>query len=282
MTNPTPPFGPLVDGDWLASHFAEDNLRVIDFRWDLQAGSLRDQYLEGHIPGAAFVPLEAVTGSDGPGRHPLPSARAFQVAMRAAGISGDSRVVVYDAAGGFSAARLWWLLRHFGHAAAAVLDGGISAWRASLEQGEVAVRPGQFTAAEAGEDVVDSQSVAGRAAGQPLLDARLGERFRGEVEPVDARAGHVPGARSLPWNANLAPDRRFLPPSELRHLYEAAGVGPGSKPIVYCGSGVTACVDILAMAVAGIPDALLYEGSWSDWSAQRDLPIATGEEPDRG
>ena len=252
---------------------------MIDFRWELQAGSRRDLYISGHIPGAAFVSLEDVTGHDGPGRHPLPSAETFGAAMRRAGVSHDSVVVTYDASGGFSAARLWWLLGHFGHDQVAVLDGGLPAWEGPIEVGEVAVSPGDFEPALRGGGVVDRERVAMRAGGEVLIDARVAERYRGEVEPIDARAGHVPGALNLPWSENHEADLRFRSPAALRQRYEELGVRAGRPAIVYCGSGVSACVDLLALEVAGLGPGLLYEGSWGDWSAEPGLPMETGDDP---
>lgn len=272
-------FGPLVDARWLAANLASPGMRIIDFRWELGRGSRHDLYLSGHLPGAVFVPLESVTGETGPGRHPLPAAAVFGAAMRSAGVDVDSRVVVYDASGGFSAARLWWLLQHFGHHAVAVLDGGLPAWRGPLDSGEVDVQPGNFRALEGRDDVVDATRAARLRDDDVLLDARVAERYRGDVEPVDPRAGHVPGAVNVPWGANLRADQRFLDPGALRALYEAAGVRAGRNTIVYCGSGITACVDLLGLAVAGHAPGLLYEGSWSDWSTRPELPLATGEAP---
>ena len=271
--------GPLVSGHWLATNLARPGMRVIDFRWELQAGSRRDQYLAGHIPGAVFVSLEDVTGSGGPGRHPLPTPDVFARAMRAAGLRASSTVVVYDATGGGSAARLWWLLRHFGHQQVAVLDGGIGAWEGPLERGEVTVDGGDFQALPAMGDIVDRGQVAGRAPGAVLIDARAAERYRGDMEPIDPRAGHVPGAVNVPWSDNLGTDQRFLDAAALRRQYQALGVQPGADTIVYCGSGVTACVGLLGLAVAGLDGGLLYEGSWSDWSAQPGLPLASGDQP---
>jgi thiosulfate/3-mercaptopyruvate sulfurtransferase len=276
-------FGPLVTAGWLAAHQRDGDLRVIDFRWELVAGSRRDLYLQGHIPGAAFVDLDDVTGHDGPGRHPLPAPRALGEAMRRAGVNRDSRVVVYDAMGGFSAARLRWLLRHFGHASAAVLDGGIQAWRGPLESGELVPAAGDFEpSAKPLNDVLDHSAVAGLGAGAVLLDARVAERYRGDVEPIDARPGHIPGARNLPWRANLGDDLRFLPADQLRATYAALGVKPGSKVVAYCGSGVSACVDLLALEVAGLEPGALYEGSWGDWAGRPGLPAARGEDAGGG
>ena len=273
-------FGPLVDARWLHEHVDDMDLRVIDFRWYLIASRFgRDEYLKGHIPGAVFVDLGDVTGSrdeGNQGRHPLPTPQHFEHAMRGAGVGSATQVVVYDDAGGSVAARLWFLLEWFGHRAQAVLDGGLAAWHGPLETTAPAVAPGDFRAKQPDSTrVVDFRGVEGLR-GVVLLDARAGGRYRGEAEPVDPKAGHVPGARSAPWSDNLGPEGRFRPPKELRHRYTELGAEGGA--VVYCGSGVNACHDLLALRLAGIDDVRLYAGSWSDWS-NRDLPVATGAEP---
>jgi thiosulfate/3-mercaptopyruvate sulfurtransferase len=276
----TEAFGPLVSPEWLAEHIADANLRVIDFRWYLDGRDGRRAYLEGHIPTAVFVEMADVSGETGPGRHPLPSADRFTAAMRAAGVSSGTRVVVYDDTSGSTAARLWWLLRHFGHAAVAVLDGGLQAWPGNLDTTAAVDRPGDFSPSsplDAG--VLDHRAVQGRDPATVLIDARVGERYRGEVEPVDSRAGHIPGAISVPWKSNIGPDGRLLPPDELRERYAAVGAHDGSQVVAYCGSGVNACHDLLAMELAGLTGGRLYEGSWSDWSSRAELPGATGPEP---
>lgn len=269
--------GPLVDAAWLAEHAPDPDLRVIDFRWYLDGRRGRDAYAAGHVPGAVFVDLEEVTGETGPGRHPLPSAEQFAAVMRAAGVSSGTRVVVYDDAGGSIAARLWWLLRHFGHAEAAVLDGGLQAWRQPLAKDPTQTPPGDFAAVEAANEVADLAAVRDRGGAAVLLDARVGERFRGETEPVDPRAGHIPGALNAAWPGNLGADGRLLPPAQLRQRFQDLGVREVDNVISSCGSGVTACHNILAMEVAGLGRARLYEGSWSDWSRHPELPAATGE-----
>jgi len=249
---------------------------VIDFRWYLlpdRKGS--DEYASGHIPGAVFVELDDVTGK-GHGRHPLPKLSQFQRAMRQAGVGDRSRVVVYDDTGGSVAARLWFLLGYFGHSAQAVLDGGLQAWGGPLETEVPTVQPGHFRAELAGAGrVLDFEEVRSLS-GVPLIDARAGERYRGETEPVDPKAGHVPGALSAPFADNLGPDGRFKSAAELRRRYEALGAANGA--VFYCGSGVNATHHLLAMEIAGLPNARLYAGAWSDWS-RRDAPVATGSEP---
>jgi thiosulfate/3-mercaptopyruvate sulfurtransferase len=270
-------FGPLVDARWLRQHLDDVDVRVIDFRWYLMGRSGRDEYSKGHIPGAVFVDLEAVTGKQGGGRRPLPTTAQFEDEMSAAGVSSDTRVVVYDdATVAPTASRLWFLLGLFGHKAQAVLDGGLKAWGSPLETDTPSVRPGDFRAADPDTSrVLDYQEVR-RLKGVPLLDARLGERYRGETEPIDPKAGHIPGAINLPYTQVVKPDGTFKSPDDLRRQYRALGAERGA--VFYCGSGVNATQQLLAMEIAGLPDARLYAGSWSDWS-NRDLPVATGEDP---
>jgi thiosulfate/3-mercaptopyruvate sulfurtransferase len=269
-------FGPLVSGDWLADHLGDGDLRLVDLRWYLDGRSGRAAYLAGHLPGAVFIDLDHdITAPAGPGRHPIPRRAQFQEAMRATGVEPESRVVVYDDQGGFSAARLWWLFRYYGHPAVAVLDGGLPAWRGPLETAPAAPPHGGFKAADPDLSMVVDRVAVRAARDSVIYDARAPERYRGEVEPIDPKAGHIPGARNVSWRSNLGADWRFLPAAELRQKYAAA---EGHEVIAYCGSGVSSAVDLLAMELAGIEGAKLYEGSWSDW-ARQDLPVATGEDP---
>jgi thiosulfate/3-mercaptopyruvate sulfurtransferase len=289
-----PLVGPLVDAAWLKdridpkSPLKQGDLTLIDVRWYLGKKRGADEYVAGHLPGAVFVDLDAALASapasapnGGPGRHPLPSADAFERAMRAAGVNDASTVVAYDDAGGSIAARAWWLLRHFGHEKVAVLDGGIDAWKkigGALSTRAPSTAPGDFHAkTPARENVLDRDAVA-RAlkSGALVIDARARERYRGDTEPVDARPGHIPGAANAPWSENLA-DGIFLSKPQLAEKYRALGAGAGREVIAYCGSGVTACHDLLALELAGISGAKLYEGSWSDWAAQADRPAALGD-----
>ena len=223
----------------------------------------------------------AAQASPAEGRHPLPSAAEFQQAARRWGVSSDSRVVVYDSVGGTSAARAWWLLRYFGVRDVRILDGGLAAWTAAgraTETGDVTAEPGDVVVRPGGLPVLDADEAAALADGDGLLlDARAAERYRGEVEPVDPRAGHVPGAVSAPTSANLTAEGRFLSDDELRRRFEEAGVSTGAaNPVgVYCGSGVTAAHEVAALAVVGIA-AALYPGSWSQWSNDPARPVATG------
>lgn len=279
-------FGPLVSPEWLREHIGETDLRIVDFRWYLVGRQGRDGYLAGHIPGAVFVDLDAVTGT-GAGRHPLPTRQQFQDEMRRAGVNASSQVVVYDDAGGSTAARLWFLLGWFGHGAQAVLDSGLQGWGEPLETAVPFVQPGDFKArAPQRSRILDFAQVkrlskAGRGSartGPVILDARMGERYRGESEPIDPKKGHIPGAVSAPWIENLDADAKFKSPAELRRRYAELGVDGKNGAVVYCGSGVNACHDLLALEIAGVADARLYAGSWSDWSHQ-DAPVATGKDP---
>ncbi len=271
-------FGPLVSAGWLSDHLHDADLRLIDFRWYLSGRNGNDEYLHGHIPGAVFVDLKSVSAREGPGRHPLPGMAQFEVGMRKAGVSDSTKVVAYDDSGGSVAARLWFLLRWFGHGEQAVLDGGLKAWTGSLEAGPASVAPGNFRAqAPDRARVLDFDAVA-HLGDVPLIDVRAGERYRGEIEPVDPKAGHIPGALNVPWAENLEPDGRFKPAAELRERFAELGVDSDKGAVAYCGSGVNACHQLLAMEVAGVRGGRLYEGSWSDWS-HHDAPVGTGPHP---
>ena len=272
--------GPLVDVAQLAADLV--GTTVLDVRYRMGGPPGAAEFAAGHVPGAAYVDLDRdLAGTPGErGRHPLPDVAAFEAAMRAAGVSDDRPVVVYDDWQGRAAARCWWLLRWAGHPDVRVLDGGWAAWVAAGEEvsGEdVRPEPGDFTARPGALPVLGPDDVLGVARDGVLLDARDPARYRGETEPVDPVAGHVPGALNAPTGDNLGPDGRFLPPERLREVHAVAVGAPG--PVgVYCGSGVTATHDLLALAVAGV-DAALYPGSWSEWVADPSRPVATGEEP---
>ena len=252
---------------------------LLDVRWELGKPSQFDGYAAGHIPGAVFVDLDSeLAGPPGVGgRHPLPAARDLEASMRTAGVSWDTPVVAYDAASSVAAARAWWLLRYFGHEQVAVLDGGLSAWVAEggeLETGEIpAVSQGDFVARPGGMPLLDADSAASVAAAGVLLDARAPERFRGEVEPVDPVAGHIPGAHNVPSAGNVDPEGRFRPAPELQSAFSAAGVRQGVGVGAYCGSGVSAAHEVLALELAGF-SAALYVGSWSDWIGDPGRPVA--------
>ncbi|MDF5755403.1 sulfurtransferase [Spongiactinospora sp. TRM90649] len=256
---------------------------VLDVRWRLAGPPGIDSYSEGHVPGAVFCDLDADLAEPpappGPGgRHPLPSAARFQAAMRRLGVSAARPVVVYDDADSTAAARAWWTLRYFGHPDVRVLDGGLRAWAAiglPVETSAPVVEPGDFTARPGGMPVLSADEAGALPANGVLLDARAAERYRGEVEPVDPVAGHIPGAVSAPTSANVDESGRFLAAGRLRERFAALGVSSSVKTGAYCGSGVTAAHEVLALELAGIP-AALYPGSWSDWITSPDRPIATG------
>jgi len=262
---------------------------VLDVRWDLARGPRPDLYAAAHLPDAVFVDLDtALAGPVGDGRrgrHPLPDTDIFLEAMRAAGVSRRP-VVVYDDAGGTIAARAWWLLRHHGHEDVAVLDGGLPAWTAAglaTETGPptppvARSQPGDFTGAPGRMPTLDANAAAALAEDPAgvLLDARQGERYRGESEPIDPRAGHIPGARHRSTRDNLDADGRFLGAAALTRAFAALGATPQASVGAYCGSGVTAAHEVLALELAGVR-AALYPGSWSEWSSDPDRPVQTGD-----
>ena len=242
--------------------------QFVDCRWELGRPERgRELYLEGHIPGASFLNVEHELSVAQPpgtlgGRHPLPRAEDFARAAGRAGIGAGVLVIAYDQGMTGGAARLWWLLRHFGHDDVAVLDGGIGAWLGPLMDGEEEIEPAEFTLHPREGDTIDAAELEARLdeAGLVVVDARASERFLGEFEPIDPVAGHIPGAQNLPYAAGDALPEELLIANEL---------------VVYCGSGITACVDLLRLAHAGRDDAKLYAGSWSDWSS-RGLPAERG------
>lgn len=274
---------PLISVPDLARLLTRGDVTVLDVRWRLGGPPGAAEHAAGHVPGAAYVDLDtALADPPGPGtgRHPLPEVQRLGRAMREAGVSGSRPVVVYDDWQGRAAARAWWLLRWAGHDDVRVLDGGWSAWveaGGAVETGPVRVAPGDFEPRPARMPTVDADGAAQLAAddrGGLLVDARDPARYRGEVEPVDPVAGHVPGAVNVPTGANLGDDGRFRTPRELAATYAAARE---RATAVYCGSGITAAHDVLAMEVAGI-EAALYPGSWSAWVSDPARPVATGEE----
>jgi thiosulfate/3-mercaptopyruvate sulfurtransferase len=275
----------LIDAAGLNARMASGQRTVVlDVRWKLGDPDGRSRYLEEHIPGAVYVdlPSELADPADpGRGRHPLPSTARFQEAARSWGISDGDTVVAYDDAGSTSAARVWWMLRNAGIRTVHLLDGGLAAWRAAglpVEGGAVEPEAGNVTLTDGGMPVTDADGAAGWAAGGVLLDARAAERYRGEVEPVDPRAGHIPGAVSAPTTANLDDDGRFLPTEVLRKRFAALGVDTATPTAVYCGSGVTASHEIAALEIAGFA-ATLFPGSFSEWSNDASRPVATGDRP---
>ncbi|MGE5140011.1 MAG: sulfurtransferase, partial [Rudaea sp.] len=252
---------PLVSTEWLSVHLMDPEVRVADVRWYLldRTRTGLAEYQDGHIPGAVFVDLDGNLASpvgEGPGRHPLPRPEVFEQAMIRAGVDPETLVVAYDDSGGSSAARLWWLLRYFGHERAVLLDGGINQWIKEgrpLETRTPEVRAGKFRVTDKPhrEWLVDQEMVA-QIASEPnglVIDSRLGERYRGEVEPLDPRAGHVPGAKNAPLAGNLRgpDDFRFLSARELRERFDWLGASQADRIAAYCGSGINACQNIVAL-----------------------------------
>jgi len=269
---------------------------LLDVRWRLGGPPGLDGYLAGHLPGACYIDLDAdlagPPGSGSGGRHPLPAAGGFESAMRRAGLGSGQLAVAYDEGDSTIAARLWWLLRYFGHERAAVLDGGLRGWTAAGQPVTTRVPsppPGDFAAGRAGGmPVLDDDGAARLARSGFLLDARAAERYRGEMEPVDPAAGHIPGAISAPAAGNVGQDLAFLGRDDLRRRFAALGLlaaadlaaDPSGAPRIgaYCGSGVNAAQEVLALELAGLP-AALYVGSWSAWSSDPSRPVATGQKP---
>ncbi|MET9764302.1 sulfurtransferase [Streptomyces sp. NPDC006372] len=258
---------------------------LLDVRWALGDPHGREHYEEGHIPGAVYVDLEtelAAPPSPEGGRHPLPDLARLEAAARRWGVGRDRPVVVYDDLGNTAAARAWWLLRYAGMTHVTLLDGALGAWRAAglpLETGAPAApEPGDAVLAAGRLPVIDADGAAELASSGLLLDARAAERYRGEVEPVDPRPGHIPGAVSAPTGENLAADGTFLPPEVLRERFGKKGADGATRIGVYCGSGVTAAHQIAALEIAGF-EAVLFPGSWSAWSADPARPAVTGPLP---
>lgn len=274
----------LITADELASL---DAPRVLDVRWTLPKPDGSDDFRAGHVPGAVYVSLDdelASHGEPSDGRHPLPTVEALQESARGWGLDDGDTVVVYDAAGNLASARAWWLLRHAGVEDVRLLDGGLDAWTASgreLEQGDASPTPGTVTLSYGHLPVVEADDVLGIAQAGVLLDARAPERYRGETEPIDPVAGHIPGAVNAPTGDNLRADGTFLEPETLRARFTAAGVDDHQPLAAYCGSGVTAAHTVVALTLAGFAPAL-YPGSWSQWSNQPDRPVATSSTQTQG
>jgi len=278
--------GPLVSTEWVAARVGAPELRIADVRWYLDpAKKGQEQYLAGHLPGAVFFDVDADLAAPGGarggalGRHPWPPPEQVARVMSRAGIGQQTQVVAYDDQGGAIAARLWFLLRVHGHPNVAVLDGGIAKWKAEgrpLQTETPEVAPARFEPRFDAARVLSKAQLAARldAGGALVLDARAPERFRGETEPIDPRAGHVPGARNAPFAGNLGAGATFLAPEALRRRYAELGALE-QEPIVYCGSGITACHDLLALELAGLRGRL-YAGSWSEWSSDPALPVEKG------
>ena len=281
MTTPSP----LIQAAELLALTRADrpDLRIVDCRWVLgQPGAGEIGYAAGHLPGAIHLDLDHDLsdphGYGAPGRHPLPSPAAVAATLGLAGIGDRDLVVAYDDVGGWVAARLWWMLDVLGHDAVRVLDGGLAAWTAAglpVATDDVVPEPGTIALTPGGLPATDIDGAAGWPDHGVLIDVRAPERFRGDAEPIDPRAGHVPGAVNVPTGGNIDADGTFLAPEALRERFAAVGVEPGAEVAVYCGSGVTASHTVLALRLAGI-DAALFPGSWSQWSQHPDRPVATG------
>jgi thiosulfate/3-mercaptopyruvate sulfurtransferase len=289
---------PLISVEALARLIhGDDPPVVVDLRWYLgKPGAGHAAYLEGHIPRAIFLDLDddlaEPNGFGAPGRHPLPDPATFAARMAAAGIGDGARVVGYDDVGGWVAARLWWMLDNLGFGRrgvpgewVGVLDGGIKAWieagqPLSVEVPARAAAPQDLDLADQWHGVIERHELRDRLGDVTLLDARAAPRYRGEVEPIDPVAGHIPTAISAPYDTNLDESGRMRPPDELRRQYAALGIAGGSGPeaVMSCGSGTSATHHSLAMRVAGLPDPILYVGSYSDWSRSGET-VATGAEP---
>jgi thiosulfate/3-mercaptopyruvate sulfurtransferase len=272
---------PLITPEELAGSLSDPGLRIADTRWYLGEPDRGYRgYLEGHVPGAAFVELDRdLTASTGPGRHPLPDRETFAATMGRLGMGDEHRIVVYDDRSGVIAGRLWWMLRDIGHPSVRVLDGGLAAWVAAgltVTTEATSLRPAAMTVRPGPTRRIDRTGLAARLGAVTVLDARAPERYRGETEPVDPVAGHIPTALSAPTADNLDAAGRFRPAADLAAHYRR--LAPSGEVVASCGSGVFACHDILAMVAAGLPEPILYPGSWSDWSTAG-MPAATGAEP---
>ncbi|MFJ1733607.1 sulfurtransferase [Streptomyces sp. NPDC088254] len=279
----------IISASELAGGLAGDAPPVVlDVRWQLTLAKAagepafdgRAAYASGHVPGAVYVDLDReLAGTPGTrGRHPLPDLAEFGAAVRRAGVSAARPVVVYDGGQGWAAARAWWLLRWTGHPDVRVLDGGLPSWQGELQTDVPVPGEGDFEPAPVAAELLDADGAAALARSGVLLDARAGERYRGEVEPIDRVGGHIPGAISAPTTDNVGPDGRFLPAGDLRDRFKALGATEGTRVGVYCGSGVSGAHEVLALAVAGVP-AALYVGSWSEWSSDPSRPVAVGPDP---
>lgn len=271
----------LVSTEWLARHLGEPGLVVLDSSWHMPATGRngRDEYLRAHIPGARFLDIDEVRDKANPAPHMLPSAPEFGAAMERLGVGREDRIVVYDNSPLRTAARGWFMLRHFGASEVAILDGGFQKWVAEgrpTESGEPPPREARFDPHERDELVTKAQLLAG--AGAPLLDARGKARFEGsEADPrPSVAAGHIPGARNLPFSALYEEDGTFKPVDELRRLFAAAGIDPSRPFVASCGSGVTANSLIFAAHLTGNEQTRLYDGSWSEWGADPATPKAVG------
>ena len=264
--------GSVVTCAWLAEHLHDSGIRVVDTRWYLgEPGAGRRRYEEDHIPGAVFLDLDDdLAAPVGPGRHPLPTPADFGATLGGYGIGNRHHVVAYDQGPGSIAARLWWMLRNVGHHRVSVLDGGFLQWTTTARvttRAEPGLHPTTFEVGQGSTSTIDRYSLLSRLGAVQVIDARDSDRYRGEVERVDAAAGHIPTSISAPTGGNLNSEGLFKSPEELMARFDGLGVDPAVPIVSLCGSGVTACHNILALHMAGYPEGILYPGSWSDWSS---------------
>ena len=277
--------GPLVSTDWLAEHLGDPNLVVLDGSWHMPADGrdAKAEYATAHIPGAVFFDIDGISDHSSPLPHMLPTPQAFATAVRRLGVDDGSTVVVYDSVGVFSAPRVWWSFRAMGHDKVFVLDGGLKKWLAEghpVEAGWREAEHGEFKAHPAPDLIADLDAVRAALGGKQVqvVDARSAIRFRGDApEPrAGLRAGHMPGALNVPWSGLIASDGTLAAPAQLMTAFESAGVDPGEAIITTCGSGISASILALALARLGREDVAVYDGSWSEWGARGDTPVATG------
>ncbi len=272
---------PLISATELLEALGDPELRILDASWHLDGTSARPIFEAGHIPGAAFFDLEAIADQDSDMPHMMPSAEQFGRQLGELGVAERDRIVVYDTFGLFTAGRAWWMLRAMGADRVQVLDGGLPAWVAAggaVETGPAAPNAVVFTPAARPEMIVDRHEVrAALDAGETVVDARGAPRFAGSApEPrAGMRAGHMPGAKNLPFTDLLFPDGRMRPLNELKAAFDTRGIDLDSRPIASCGSGVTATIPLLALALLGKP-GVLYDGSWAEWGGRSDTEVVTG------
>jgi thiosulfate/3-mercaptopyruvate sulfurtransferase len=272
----------LISPETLRDRLGDPRLRIADVRWFLgEPGRGRNEYEAGHLPGAVFVDVDMdLVAPVGPGRHPLPDPAVFARRLEALGFGSEHAIVAYDQGGGTIAARLWWMLDALGHRDVSLLDGGLPGWLAAGGQLTSDVpedAPARLELATAWPRTIDRDGVSAGLGRLRILDVRAPERYRGETEPIDPVAGHIPTAHNLPAGGSLGPDGRFLAPDRLAERFAAHADAAGST-VVQCGSGINACHTAFAMRLAGLPDPLLYPGSYSDWS-RSGMDVATGPEP---